>query len=745
MEVESAPSFSQPGQSRSYREICDVKRLHWIIEHADQLDLGRSYVKGKYVEGDAQLGMLKKYYKRMIEGKGSVLQTYAQHDGRGRRFSEQTGLQNLSRRIRHTISTGLRDIDVSNAQPTLLQWYCERHRIPCPHLTSYNTNRDQYLADLMNSFRISKDQAKKILLKAMNKFQNHYQQTEDDPEWMYDFHHELRQISLAVMILNPEIEMETRSKRDYNVSGSTLNRILCDLENQVLTIMERAARTQAEVHVLCFDGMMVSGVSDMNTLLRSCEKAVHAELGIAVRILEKTMDEGYEIPPHELLSYDPWLSVSERKREERLAAQSDPEFLSLVHEFEKTHAKIISSSNFISISPFHGVVFMTRSQLCDSYEHLRYGANRSFISEWLKYPDIRRYERIDVFPTGCPENVYNLWIPFSCLSPHTYTLSEDVRRGRDFLLNHIGVLCNHDAAVTDYITRWIAQMLQYPEHKTRMPTFISEQGAGKDSFLEFLRRMMGSEHVMETTEPERDVWGPFNDALKGNTYLVCLNELSRKSTIDAEQKIKGLITDPWLYINPKGKGKYKIRSYHRFIAFTNSQEPLKTAKGDRRNIIIQCSNEKVGDTSYFNQYYAYLDDRDVVQACFDHLMSLDVATFHQLKNEDIPITDYQRDLQHLSVSPIEAFVAHLVSEDPRYEDSEMVEMNSAELLREFNEYLALHHIKYEINSSSLGVRLKNLKISGVETGIHTKSGNKIRFNRKIVRQYLGIDNLVFTR
>lgn len=742
-----------PGKSKiTYHEVVDVKRLHWIIQNADKLNLGKSYVSGKYVEGDAQLTLVKKYYKRMIEGKGTVTQTYFQHNGHGRRFSEETGLQNLSRKIRHTVSRGiLRDIDMSNCHPVLLQWYCEQNGIPCTNLTYYNMNRKQCLHELMEGRKLTKDDAKKMLLKAVNKQHNQYQQMEGDPDWLYDFHSELRQISIEVMIKNPDLEIESRKKRDYNISGSTINRLLCNLENQALSLMEMAIRRidGAEVCVLAFDGLMVYGLTDVTIelALRSCEEIIKSEMGISIQVCEKIMDEGFNVPDSELLPYFPWEKKSEYKRlEKQLALQKETEsFLSLVHSFEINHAKIIATSNFITVTSEKDVIFMSRSKLRDSYEHIRYGEDKSFIDAWCKYPSMRLYDRVDVIPKRCPDNIYNLWTPFACESPHEYSLSEEVSKGRDFLLSHISILCNHDEAMTDYITKWVAQMLQYPEHKTRMPTFISGQGAGKDSFLEWLRKLLGTEHVMETTDPERDVWGEFNDALKGNTYLVCLNELSKKATMDAEEKIKGLIVDPWLYINPKGKGKYKIRSYHRFIAFTNNPEPIKSTKDDRRNVIIKSSNEKIGDTGYFNQFYSYLDNKDVIQACYDYLMSLDVATFHQLKNTDIPITNYQRDLQELSVSPIEQFVRYLVTEDPQYSEYETFLLSSSEILTKFREFINLHQFKYEVNSVSLGVRLKNLNISGVKTGIHTKQGNKTEFIKKEIRIYLRLDNIVLTK
>ena len=61
---------------------------------------------------------------------------------------------------------------------------------------------------------------------------------------------------------------------------------------------------------------------------------------------------------------------------------------------------------------------------------------------------------------------------------------------------------------------WIAQMIQYPEIKSVCPVLISEDGAGKNTILEFLKRMLGEKKVMETTKPQDEVCGHFNSKMQ---------------------------------------------------------------------------------------------------------------------------------------------------------------------------------------------------------------------------------------
>ena len=77
---------------------------------------------------------------------------------------------------------------------------------------------------------------------------------------------------------------------------------------------------------------------------------------------------------------------------------------------------------------------------------------------------------------------------------------------------------------------------------------------------------MGKNKVYETTKPSHHVWGAFNSAM-ASSYLVNLNEMSRKEAFEAEGQIKGLITDSALTINEKNVTTFEVESFHRFIIF----------------------------------------------------------------------------------------------------------------------------------------------------------------------------------
>jgi hypothetical protein len=285
-------------------------------------------------------------------------------------------------------------------------------------------------------------------------------------------------------------------------------------------------------------------------------------------------------------------------------------------DFEKIHSKIIDRNFFIKRNDNDTFVIMKKTHLLTAYEHLHYkkpiiadgivtGFKRvSFIPEWLKDETIKRYDDIGIYPNlmECPENIYNMWIPFRMDKITEYTPDEF---GKNFVLNHIKILCDNSQEVYEYFCKWIAQTIKYPWLKSIMPVFIGAEGIGKGLLMDLFIAMFGCSKFYQTSNPSRDVWGNFNSRMK-DCFLVNLDELSKKELTDSMGKVKDLITNPLLTINQKGIDSYDTISYHRFIVTTNSLDPIPTSKGDRRTIIIRCSDEKKGDSAYFNKLKTYI-------------------------------------------------------------------------------------------------------------------------------------------
>ena len=151
----------------------------------------------------------------------------------------------------------------------------------------------------MNCRQITRDEAKKFLLAIMNGEQ--INQQPDDPPWLISYYTGIRNIISAVVQLNLEMyELAKQSKHNHdNLEGSTINHMLCELENKALVAASDYLNGKCiEVATLVFDGLMIykNDVTDIVGILKGCSSSVNQVLkGCDIEFTVKEMDEDYDI------------------------------------------------------------------------------------------------------------------------------------------------------------------------------------------------------------------------------------------------------------------------------------------------------------------------------------------------------------------------------------------------------------------------------------------------------------------
>jgi sporulation protein YlmC with PRC-barrel domain len=394
---------------------------------------------------------------------------------------------------------------------------------------------------------------------------------------------------------------------------------------------------------------------------------------------------------------------------------------------------------------------MKETSITTSYRHLKFYQPKynkdneftgmeakPFIKAWFEDVTMKTYEDMAIYPPPlkCPDTIFNLWKPFEITKYKGDYLKDE--EGLEMFKNHIKILCGNDDNVKEYIINWVAQMFQYPATKTIIPTFISKEGAGKGSLLELLCRLMGFTKTLVTTTPSRDVWGSFNGLMSEN-FLVNLNEMSKKETLDSEGKIKGLITDPQLTINKKGIDSYTLISFHRFIITTNNEDPMKTKKDDRRNIIIRSSDEKCNDKEYFKNLREKLENINVMRTIYDYLM--DIKGLHDFHSIPMPKTAYQEDMKEQNRCFYDCWVEDYIR---KYENEkvENLELKGDSQYKLFKEWCSANGITFETSSIKMSLGIKRLNIEGIKTGVQKRDGNYTQYNINKLKKHYKIGCLI---
>jgi hypothetical protein len=339
---------------------------------------------------------------------------------------------------------------------------------------------------------------------------------------------------------------------------------------------------------------------------------------------------------------------------------------------------------------------------------------------------------------------------------------------RDFLLNHIRILCNHDEASYQYFIRWIAQMIQYPDVKSICPILISEEGGGKGTLMELFQKMLGSNKVYETTTPSKNVWGGSSNSLMKSAFLVNLNEMSQKESYGAEGQIKALITDPTITIKELYSNPIVVNSFHRFIITSNGDEAVSKKAGDRRKFIIRCSDElckakfkndedKHNELSkYHDKSHKLLEDVNVIKTVYDYF-KYEIEDMHDFKRLSMPETEHDLETQAINIDTISLWLEHYVYNDlypyvcqkndfakcyERYDfpaNEMIIKKTVLQLYRDFTEYVSLNNIKYDCNNVKFAVRLSRLNIDGVGTPVKGNKGNHRMMDIGKIGSHYGMD------
>ena len=424
----------------------------------------------------------------------------------------------------------------------------------------------------------------------------------------------------------------------------------------------------------------------------------------------------------------------------------DEKYEAMKKEFELTHFKVKDNDQYI-IQDLDGrnVKFDKERVIVASNRHLCYGyATKntdmgkiidksnplSFIDRWIRDENILIYDGIGFYPppTPIPHNHFNLWTPFPYQDlQDEYEKDEE---GLRLVLGFIKIVCNNDTEVYDFLIKWLAHLLQFPAQKTgHFPILIADEGIGKGTLMAIISRMVGEDKYFEATNPEETVWGNFNPLML-NAYFVYINEFGKKNQVEADGRIKGLLTDKALSINCKGKDPFKIVSYHRFFGSTNNEDPTTVKDGNRRKWIIRSSDELKGNKFAFNKMYELLDNPITMRTLFDYLMTIKCD---DLMGQDPPKTEYQKIMEDSNEHIIQRFIKWGVGDikyhngdiDKQTEETTIIEYEANHLYDKFKRFKTFEHIhNYETSCPALIKKILLYKSYLPKELITSKKGNR---------------------
>jgi hypothetical protein len=213
---------------------------------------------------------------------------------------------------------------------------------------------------------------------------------------------------------------------------------------------------------------------------------------------------------------------------------------------------------------------------------------------WIESEDRRQYKGIVFSPSRNIEGYYNLWKGFP-IKPETGDWS---------LINkHIWeIIVNKDRALYEWLICWMADIVQNPggEKPGTSVVLRGERGSGKGCFVYPLGLILGN-HFLHITH-QNQLTGKFNSHLK-NSLLVFADECFWAGDKMAEGILKGMITEPYIMIEPKGKDVFAVKNHLRLIVASNEDWVVPAGLEERRFLVLDVSSRHMQDADYFKPIF----------------------------------------------------------------------------------------------------------------------------------------------
>jgi hypothetical protein len=604
-------------------------------------------------------------------------------------------LQTLKREIKGFLTEGITtDIDMANCHPTILLELCISNNFECPNLKQYVNDRENTLINIMDLDCINRENAKEKLLIIIN----YNKKVSSLSGFVKNFDKEIKGLQ-AMFLANPKYaHIKEYARNEGNLEGSFINHIICINEEIILKSMRDYCNKYGKIHSLFFDGLMVYGDVN-NSTLEDMEKHIRENTDFKmIKLAIKKPSHDFEMP-------------------EDFVPKKRDLYNEIKKEFELVNCKvgaefICDKHNDFNIYSDHAFKVLHDEMTYINDE----GKSTSFISTWFKDAYKRKYDKYDSFPKDelCPKHVYNLWekFPVQLMPPVT---NEKTKKGLEWFLNHIEVMVDYNKIHADFVKMWIANMFQYPENKSIHLIFIGLEGTGKGTFVKFFETLMGGAHrCWECTNPQEHIFGKFNDMMK-KAFLVILNEADKSGTFHALNRMKALISDPTIDIQPKGKTSYTMRSCHRYMSFSNNPDPNHKLK--RRDFTMRMSDDKINNVSYFKDGNDYAKDLGVAKAIYDYFMVY--PTLIKINETDIPEGQYDKMLVEAQRCPILEFLEETV-----YVGTGIRHVTSNTLYESYLEFCRRNHINWTKTKNCFGAQLSMKKRNGLSNGQKWIEGRK---------------------
>jgi hypothetical protein len=236
---------------------------------------------------------------------------------------------------------------------------------------------------------------------------------------------------------------------------------------------------------------------------------------------------------------------------------------------------------------------------------------------------------------------WNLWSGFSV----------DPKPGDWSLMRaHIeDVICSGDQGHSEYLLNWLARLYQRPWEAGEVAVVLKgKKGTGKGIFCNFIVRSWGQHglrigHAVHLT-------GKHNGHLR-DCVLLFADEAFFAGNPEHERVLKGLVTDPFIAIEPKFRDVITAPNMLHIVMATNDDWAVPTSHDERRYFVLDVSDCRIRDMAYFDALARQMEAGGLAAMIHD-LCARDISNFEV---REVPQTEALAEQKALSLDSLDAW------------------------------------------------------------------------------------------
>lgn len=295
-----------------FRDPFNYKKLIYIVNHFEEYekDIGVITDNSQKHKYDAKSIIFKIKENTIIsndeieEGYIKVLYRKGKNTTLGRYFvKNHIGIQSLPRKVRHTICDGFSyDLDMINAQPSLLYCIAKKQNINCPFLENYILHREEVFQNFIDEYNVDKDFVKEKIITVMNggwyaKYAL-FKPLFDEIETIFKAIYHNTEYDDIYKEAIKKAQSKENDGENPNVKGCFMSLLLqtteCDVLENIVEFLEMNGYINNNNISLIFDGCQVS--KDPTPILTDIENYVLEKTGYEIKLKVKPFDEKLVLP-----------------------------------------------------------------------------------------------------------------------------------------------------------------------------------------------------------------------------------------------------------------------------------------------------------------------------------------------------------------------------------------------------------------------------------------------------------------